>query len=401
MIKYPESRAKRQLECGRSFRSIYFALLMLAFQSVVTLFINSTYLEQFVAPGTVGVLFMAGAAISIASLLTAAKPLRRFGNLSCALGLVALNILTLLGMGLIEISYVVIPLFVIHQALSPLLFFSLDVFLEGVTGTEEGHTGSRRGLILSMLSFASAIAPLLTGFILGDGIHPNFTAVYLTSAALLIPLGAFFYYNFRSFKDASYTDVNLVPALRAFWHDTNLRYVFCAHFLLQLFFAWMVIYAPLYLATELHFSWDAIGAILFVGLLAYVFLEYPIGLIADKYLGEQEMMAAGFMILGVSTAWLSFIATAAIVPWMVAMFMTRVGAAFVESTTESYFFKHAGGEDANVIGFFRITRPLAILIGAALGTMALLAVPFQFIFALLGMLLLSGVIFATLIEDTR
>jgi len=401
MIKYPESIAKRQLECAKSFRSIYFALFMIAFQSVVTLYINSTYLEQFVAPGSVGVLFMAGAAISIVSLLTVAKPLRRFGTLSFALGLIFLNVATLLGMGLIDIGFVVIPLFIIHQALSPLLFFSLDVCLESLTGEEERNTGSRRGFILSMLSFASAVAPLLTGFILGDGINPNFTAVYLTSAALLLPLAAFFYFNFRSFKEASYTDVTLMPALRAFWHDTNLRYVFCAHFLLQLFFAWTVIYMPLYLATELHFSWDAIGAILFVGLLAYVFLEYPVGLIADRYLGEQEMMAAGFMILGVSTAWLSFIATAAIIPWMVAMFMTRMGAAFVESTTESYFFKHATGEDANIIGFFRMTRPLAIIVGAALGTVALLIVPFQFIFALLGMLLLSGVVFATLIEDTR
>ncbi len=400
MIRYPENK-KRHLECGKSFRSVYFALLMLAFQSVVTLYINSTYLEQFVAPESVGVLFMAGAAISIVTLLTAAKPLRRYGNLSFALWLIVLNAVTLLGMGLIEHRFVVIPFFILHQALSPLLFYSLDIFLEGLTGKEEGHTGSRRGLILSILSFASAVAPLATGFIMGNGVHPNFAAVYITSAVLLLPLAAFFYYNFRSFRDAPYRGVRLVPALRAFWHDQNLRYVFCAHFLLQLFFTWMVIYTPLYLATELGFSWDAIGGILFVGLMAYVFLEYPVGLIADRYLGEQEMMAAGFMILGVSTAWLSFIATAALVPWMVALFMTRVGAAFVESTTESYFFKHAQGEDANVIGFFRISRPLAILFGALLGSFALFLLPFQFIFAALGVLLLSGIIFATLIEDTR
>jgi predicted MFS family arabinose efflux permease len=400
MIKYPESK-KRHLECSRSYRSVYFALLMLAFQSVVTLYINSTYLEQFVAPESVGVLFMAGAALSIVSLLTAAKLLRRYGNRSYALGLILLNALTLLGMGLVEHRFAVVPLFIIHQALSPLLFFSLDIFLESLSGTEEKRTGSRRGFILSMLSFASAVAPLAAGFLMGNGAHPNFAAVYITSAVLLLPIAAFFYYNFRSFKDASYTDVKLVPALRSFWRDLNLRYVFCAHFLLQLFFAWMVIYIPLYLATELGFSWDAIGAILFVGLLAYVFLEYPVGLIADRYLGEQEMMAAGFMILGVSTAWLSLIATAAIIPWMVALFMTRVGAALVESTTESYFFKHARGEDVNVIGFFRISRPLAILFGALLGSAALFLLPFQFIFAALGFLLLSGIIFATLIEDTR
>jgi hypothetical protein len=54
-----------------------------------------------------------------------------------------------------------------------------------------------------------------------------------------------------------------------------------------------------------------------------------------------------------------------------------------------------------VIGFFRISRPLAILFGALLGSAALFLLPFQFIFAALGFLLLSGIIFATLIEDTR
>jgi predicted MFS family arabinose efflux permease len=401
MIKYPESKARRHLARTTSFRSVYLAMLALAFQGAVTLYVHSTYLERFVSTETVGVLFMVGAGISIAALLMVAEPLRRIGNLKLALGLIGVDALALLGMGLIDHAYAVVPLFVLHQALTPLLFFVLDIFLESLTGEREDRTGSRRGIILSLMSLANALAPLGAGLLMDGGREPDFTWVYAVSALLLAPLALYLYLSFRSFKDVHYTDVRVMPALRAFWHDTNLRYVFSAHFLLQLFFAWMVIYTPLYLATEIGFTWDEIGAIIFVGLLAYVLLEYPIGIVADSWLGEQEMMAVGFFVLGISTAWLSFVATAAVVPWMVAMFMTRVGASFVESTTESYFFKHAAGEDANVIGFFRITRPLAILVGAVLGSIALLLLPFQYIFAALGILMLLGIAFAALLVDTR
>lgn len=401
MIKYPESKARRHLSRTSRFRSVYLAMLALAFQGAVTIYVHSTYLEHFVSTETVGILFMLGAAISIGALLWVAEPLRRFGNLNLALALVGLDAIALLGMGLIDHAFAVLPLFVLHQALTPLLFFVLDIFLESLTGDEEGHTGSRRGIILSLMSLANALAPLGAGLLMGTDRTPDFAWVYTVSAALLIPLALYLYMSFKSFKDVHYDDVRIVPALRTFWRDTNLRYVFSAHFLLQLFFAWMVIYTPLYLATEIGFTWDEIGAILFVGLLAYVLLEYPIGIVADRWLGEQEMMGIGFLVLGISTAWLSFVATAAVVPWMVAMFMTRVGASFVESTTESYFFKHAAGEDANVIGFFRITRPLAILIGALLGSLALALLPFQFIFVALGILMLVGIVFSTLLVDTR
>jgi MFS family permease len=292
-----------------------------------------------------------------------------------------------------------IPLFMVHQAIVPLLVFNLDVFMEEMIGDEEHSTGGKRGLFLGIGSIAYAIAPLTAGFLMGE--QEAFEYVYLAGALLMLPFIYLIVRYFKVFTDPVYAEIKVLPAIHSFWAQKDIRYVFLAHFLLQLFFAFMVIYTPLYLANVVGFTWTQIGLVLFVGLLAYVFLEYPIGVIADRYLGEKEMMAFGFVILAVSTSWFVWLSGATLTAWMVVMFMTRVGASLVEATTESYFFKHIDGSDANIISFFRITRPLAIVAGALLGSFCLLYMPLNLLFVVVGFFMVPGLFFTMMLKDTK
>ena len=83
------------------------------------------------------------------------------------------------------------------------------------------------------------------------------------------------------------------------------------------------------------------------------------------------------------------------------MFATRVGASLVEVTTETYFFKHTKSTDAQIISFFRITRPLSYVFGAALGGISLLYLPFNLMFVVFGFLMIAGIFFAASIRDTK
>lgn len=393
------SEVKRRSRKSRS-GIVYFAMLLLSLHWALTAYITSTYLSTFVSDEAVGTLYTIGSALSVLSFLFIARILQRVGNYYLTMGLVVVELFALLGMGFINELRVVLPLFIIHQAVVPLLIFNIDVFLEERIGNQENETGGSRGLLLTMMSIAGALGPLTGGLLLGD--EPlRFWLVYSVSAFILVLFGILVYKNFKTFHDPAYHEVKVLSSIRHFWEERDLRFVFLSHFLLQLFFAWSIIYIPLYLATEIGIHWDNIGLILFVGLLAYVILEYPIGKIADTRLGEKEMMIAGFIILAVSVSWISFIDTVAILPWMIVMFMTRVGASFVEATSESYFFKHTKGSDANVIGFFRLTRPLAIIGGALFGSLALLYMPFQDIFIALAIILVPGIVFSFLLKDTR
>lgn len=389
----------RILARNKPYTLLYGAMLVLSLHWAAVLYVHSTYLEQFVSREAVGTLFVIGSALTVLAFLFISRILEKAGNFKLTIGLAILECCVLVGMSVADSLRTAVPLFILHQAIVPLLLFNLDVFVESLT-TDETKTGRMRGTILTSMNIATALAPLCIGLLLGSG-APRFGAAYLTGAALMIPFIFLIYKNFRSFTDSPYPSVEILSAIHDFWHSRDLRIVFLAHFLLQLFFAWMVIYVPLYLATEIGLGWDEIGQVLFIGLFAYVLLEYPIGRMADLYFGEREMMMLGFLILAVSTAWISLLTTTAIIPWMVAMFVTRTGASLVEATTESYFFKHTKGSDANIISFFRITRPLAIVCGALLGSLALLYMPFQYIFAALGCLLLLGILFCTFLVDTR
>ena len=394
------SEIRRRAQGAHSFGVVYLAILLFSFHWALVAFVNSSYLYQFVSDKAVGGLYTIGSILTIIAFFFIARALRRFGNYAATLALALCEIALLLGMAFIPSVYFAVPLFLAHHAIVPLLLFNVDIFTEHLIGRNEGVTGGKRGIVLVILSLGGAVAALAAGFLLGSG-EPRFTLLYLVSAAFML---AFFYLAFRcfrGFRDPSYADINMIVTLRHFWVTHDFRFVFLAHVLLQLFFAWMVIYVPLYLFSVIGFAWDEIGLILFVALFAYVLFEYPIGEIADRYIGEKEMMGVGFMILAITTIYIAFLKMPLLLPWMVTMFMTRLGAALVEATTESYFFKHTRDADASVISFFRASRPLAYLLGALLGTLSLLYIPFNYTFVLLGILMLPGTAFAMLLKDTR
>ena len=94
-------------------------------------------------------------------------------------------------------------------------------------------------------------------------------------------------------------------------------------------------------------------------------------------------------------------AAAPVLSWMILMFMSRIGASLVEATTESYFFKHTKGTDANIMSFFRLTRPLAMVIGSLLGSATLLYLPFELMFVVLGLMMIPGIFYTLSLKDTR
>jgi len=385
---------------GRDFGGLYTALVLLSFHWALVIYVNSSFLGQFFKEQTVSLLYMVSAGFTILGFLFIAPILRRLGTVKLTVILSLVECATLLLLPFMETKLFIAALFVVHQTLVPIILFSLDIFMEALIGDCERETGGRRGLFLTIMSLTIALSALLSGYLIGDTV-PHFEFVYITSALLLVPFLFIIIWSFRTFKDNPYAHTSIREGIKQFWKERDIRNVFCAHFVLQLFFSWMVIYTPIYLYTEMGFDWEVIGQILFVGLMAYVLLEYSIGIIADKWLGEKEMMALGFFIIAIATSWFAFLTPETISLWMIAMFMTRVGASLVETTTESYFFKHTHGDDTALISFFRITRPLSIVIGAFLGSVTLYFFSFELLFMVLGFLMIPGLFFTMALKDTK
>jgi predicted MFS family arabinose efflux permease len=384
----------------QDFGGFYVATILLSFHWSLVIYINSSFLEQFFSHFVVSALYTLGSALSIFFFLGISQFLRSKGNLRFIVNLALIEGVALFFLPFVSSPFIIAVLFLVHFITVPLILFCLDIFMEAMIGTCEGETGGRRGLLLTIISLTTALSALISGYLIGDS-TPHYGFVYLTSTGLLIPFIFVVTRSFKKFRDEKYVDAGFLEGVQTFWRRKDIRNVFCAHFLLQLFFAWMVIYTPIYLHTIIGFDWKVIGEILFVGLLAYVFLEYIIGVIADNWIGEKEMMAFGFVITALATSWFAFLGPGEVTLWMLAMFMTRVGASFIETTTESYFFKHTNSNDTALISFFRITRPLSYLIGAVLGSLTLIVVPMNLLFIVLGFLLIPGLFFSIALHDSK
>ena len=174
-----------------------------------------------------------------------------------------------------------------------------------------------------------------------------------------------------------------------------------ANFIMRIFFSWMVIYMPIYLVSHIGFSWAEFGIMTFIVLIPFALFELPAGKIADRYLGEKELLALGFFIAAVFTGFLSLIETNNFVFWATVLFTIRIGVSLIEIMTESYFFKHVSGEDNNTISFFRMMRPAAYIVGPIIATISLSVLDFKYIWLVLGFILLYGLRYAFAIQDTR
>ncbi len=377
--------------------SVYLATFFLSVHYSIALYIDSSFLSRFFGDTDRNTVYMLGSLFTIFCLALTPRLLRKYGNYAITMFFTALEIVTLASLAFFSSPFLIAFVFIAHVVAINILSYNLDIFIEH--GSKDETTGQTRGVFLTVMNTAVFLGPVFVGFILSDG---QFWRIYTVAGLLMLPFLYIIGQKLSTFRDPVYKDESLKEMLSLAWKNKNIRFISIANFLLQFFYVWMVIYMPIYLATAMHFNWGEIGIIFSVMLLPFIFLEYPLGEIADHRFGEKEMLIIGFIIMAISTGAISFLtAETSVLVWATILFMTRVGAATVEIMTETYFFKQIEASDMSLISFFRHTRPLSFVIGAA-GASAFLAVAdMKYLFLTLGILMLSGIYFALKIVDTK
>lgn len=376
---------------------LYVLVLLFALHSAIPLYANSGYLETLLSERVVGIVFSAASIATLFVLLNLPKLLSRFGIFTTASFLIVAEIFTLLTLGISPFVWLTIIAFIVHLLLARCLFYMIDIFTENLSAPE--NTGTIRGILLTVLNIAILLAPLILGLILGSG--DRYALMYLVSAVVLVPSLFVLSSGFKDFRDPVYEEVAAKKTTIQVLENKDLFNIFAAGFLLRFFFAWMTIYTPIYLITTIGFEWSVLGPIFTFMLLPFVLFQIPIGKIADKYIGEKEMLTAGFIITGLATMVLSFITVPNAILWAVALFFTRFGAAFIETTTESYFFKQVGPSDTSVVALYRTLEPIAYIVAPVVSTLALLLIDIRYSFIVLGSVMFTGIIYALGILDSK
>jgi len=382
---------------------LYAMVFLTAFHIASSLYIESSFVNSAVKQlsinkiGTlVGLVYATASFITLITLIHIPKILRKIGNFRISIYVVFIEILSLLGLIVLQSPIFLILMFIIHSIMSSLFIFNLDLFLENFS--QNKNTGALRGIVLTSYSVAFVLAPFLAGFILTDG---DFWKLFFVSALVMVPVLLLLYFQFRNYKDPIYDNVPFFKTLKEIQQRKNIYKIMMSSFLLKFFYSWMIIYTPIYLYQEMNIPMSQIlGIITPIMLLPFIFSGIPLGKIADKILGEKEILTIGFLVMGISTMSLSFVTSSSLLVWTLLLFLTRIGASCVEMMTETYFYKKIDATDTHLIGFFKTLIPLAYLVGPLVATVFLGYFEYKFLFMALGIIMLTGTRHSLTLRDT-
>ena len=363
---------------------VYVGGFMYSIHIALTLYINSSYLQNYFSNDIVGILFSISAFITIIGLAVLPHFLKKFGEKKILVtGLIA-NIIFLASLAFVSAPSIIPILFVIYFSLNSLILFGIDIAIQDVS--DPSHTGSMRGLFLALRHLALMGVPLVAGLIIE---RYDFPVVYgLAAIVMLVSLLTFS--RIHNLPEPEYKERPIFQTIKLLRRSKNMAKIFASNFLLQFFYVWMVIYVPLYLVNNLGMSWSKIGGLIAVMLAAFVLFDYPLGLIADKKKATRAFLIIGFIIMAATVFIIPFITTTSFIIWALVLFGTRIGAAAVEVMTEAYFFKHTEPGDVATMSLFRDTQPLAYLSAPLIATLIMSVSSISTIFIVLPIILIIG-----------
>jgi MFS family permease len=366
---------------------VYFLSFLFTLHVSLSAYVNSTFLASITGERYVGLLYTIAAFATLVLLSESANILKHFGNRKLVLSLVVINMISLVGIITSRDPYIVALAFVSLIATNNLVMLSMDIFIEHFG--DKKTIGRTHGLYLTIINLAWVISPLITAILITY--KGGYITIYTISFAItaLTSLGLAF--SVKGFEDSSYKKTPLLETYRYLKTNQHMLAITILNFILQFFFAWMVVYMPIYLHTHIGFNWAQIGVIFTIMLVPFVILGVPTGILADKYnVKKRTLLFIGFIIISLSTISISFVHSTDVALWALILFTTRVGASIIETTSEIYFFTHVTEEDAYLLGVFRDMTPVALMIAPVIATLIFIYLPFKYIFLILGVLTLSG-----------
>src|SRR3989339_429626 len=365
--------------------TIFLSNIFISFHYSLIIYVNSTFLNNFFSETQVSSLYVIGSIVNTLLLLYASRILEKIGIYKFAIYCIFIEFFSTLGLAITSTPFLIGLYFLIHLIAISLLLFNMDVFIE-IVSKDDSLTGSIRATYLTVANITIVIGPSIVALLLYKN---NYSLVYIASCMFLVPL-YYFFKRLKSVKNPEVKHIKIKETISEYIKNKNLFNILVSNFLLQLFYAFMVVYVPLYLEKYIGFSWSEIGLMFTIMLLPFVFFELPIGEMADEKYGEKEFLTVGFIVMGLTTLFLSFITAKVFWMWATLLFITRIGASFVEISSESYFFKQVHPDKSDVISFFRMNRPISFIIAPLLATLTLQFISFQYIFILVGALMVLG-----------
>lgn len=386
------------IQVAKNLAILYLAGLIVAFSTALPAYINSSFIESFVGAQYVGLLFALANSVTFFAMLFFPRMIRFISNLLSAKLMMLLHVISLMFLMMNPAPVFLLIFFVGMWVSSNLLLINMDLFVESFT--ENANTGKTRAIYFTFINLGWIFSPMLASRLVVGTSH--YSLVYLASAFLMLVFYFIIALNEKKIhKVVAYDNLGILKIIKDFWKNLNLRGLYFTSFFLNLFFSSAVVFIPIYLHNNLGFDWATLGIMFSVMLVPFVLIEIPAGIIADKYLGEKELMFSGLLILTISLVLFFFVKSTNPFVWGSILFLSRIGSALIESMRESRFFKIVDAENVSHINFLRTSHPLGYLVGSGLGALILSFYEIQYSFLFIAVLFLFSFYFVYIIKDSK
>lgn len=392
-------KKKRNLKSDKknSLMLLYFIGLLLAISSALPAYIQSNFLNKFVSLEVLSLFFVIANTITIFCILAFPRLIRTLSNHFLSKLVLILYFLALLSLALTNSPLMALLSVILFTVANTLIWINMDIFVE--TFSDNSSTGATRTTYMTFMNLGWIIAPAISSQLIKISGYP---VVFMIAAFLAIPVLLIIISQRDKLQDrVKYCEKKTIVAIKKTWENKNLRGIFFLALLLQIFYNSAVVYLPIYLHQILGIAWTELGLMFSIMLIPFLIFEIPAGIIADKYIGEKELLSLGFAIVVISLLLFFYVQTTSFWVWATILFCSRVGASLVEAMRETHFFKLVDAKDISYINIFRTTTPLGYIIGPILAISILAFLPINYIFLSVAILSLSSFYFIASIKDSK
>ncbi|MFH0969198.1 MAG: MFS transporter [Patescibacteria group bacterium] len=382
------------LEKGKV-RLVGFISFLMGFSQAMLVYVMAYYFK--IASGTedVGLFYLVAYSVLLIILLNLHKIIRILGKSAVFYFSIIGSVIVSSFLIFSEPSFLGIFFLMLYIIFTNLAFVSLDVILESFS--TDKMSGRIRGLHLTVINAGYLIGPFLSTRILqGFDFRGIFIFLLIFNSFILI-ISLLGLRNVNHKFDVKLKVKDLVGRV---FKNKDITKVYYLAFTLDFFYALMVIYTSIYLLNQ-GISWNQIGVIFTIMLVPFVILQYPIGFLADKRMGEKELLIVSLIFMAISTLVLYFTHSSQIWVWGVVLLATRIGASMLEVLRDSYFYKKIDGHDVDLINFFRTSMPVGYIVATAISFPLLLVFPIKIVFVLVSLVVISALIPAFLLKDNK
>ncbi|MCX6762239.1 MAG: MFS transporter [Candidatus Moranbacteria bacterium] len=376
-------------------RTLDISSFILGISAALILYLESDYFKTATKSDNVTGFFIVAYAITLVLIFNWHRLVRRFGKKNVFLGNLLTKALVVLMLANLSVGKIGIVFLMGYIILTVLSWIDLDILLESCS--RDHKTGRIRGAYLTIMNTGYLVAPFFAGIILNKY---GFQPVFLAAALFILVVWLICFFKLQNIDGSQIKRVDFVSLLKKLSGRKNVLRIYYVSFLLEFFYALMIIYTPLYL-LDIGFSWVDIGKMFTVMLLPFVLLQYPAGYLADKKFEERDMIIFSLILMAFSTLAIFFIASKSVILWALILFSTRIGASLIEILRDSYFYKRIDCRDVDIINFFRSVRPAAYIIGLLIATPVIYFLEIRFIFPLVSVGVLTGIFAAKNMASSR